>query len=427
MRHGFCTGRHLMGYAIVDSAGPNTQDVWGRAVPPFFPASKDPSPRHLLRCLWGVSGRCAPHGWDPDGPFAPDQKFPLNEPRLDLDQGTAGSPALNRINKSMRDGLKLSKMQPIAKTLTDTDLFLTSRCKPRRRDNVKMFLLASAMSVAFLSSAHATSYRFFCTNQSDPAVNPQHDGVFVAITDGTAQSFDVTHSISGRLYSRRVQYRVTSITQPATDSYFWEGFMLQDPHVIMKGHLWQNEGVWMYTENQRFTDRRPPKLATPPVVCHNTGDVRQAVDKDEQHTVPPGSEPSNPQPRYTPPPPPSPQYSQTSLPDCSDSEVILIIKKLTSNRVVGSVSSSFVDMITVDQTQGMGINNNNGSKYCRALFSCDMNVAREAEKGVYGQHPLQAACYRYNEAASSGNPAWVQFELKPSGSGGWLATIMQTN
>ena len=163
----------------------------------------------------------------------------------------------------------------------------------------------------------------------------------------------------------------------------------------------------MYTENQRYTDDRPPKTATPPVVCHNTFDNRQAAQRDEQPTVPPGWEPSNPLP-----PPPSPQYSQAPLPNCNDPEVIRIVKKLTSTSIIGSVSSSFVDMMTVDQTQGMGINNNNGSKYCRSLFRCDMNVAREAERGLYGQHPLQAACYTFNQAADSGNPAWVQFELK---------------
>jgi hypothetical protein len=284
---------------------------------------------------------------------------------------------------------------------------------------------ASVMLIA-PTSAHATDYRFFCTNHSDPAINPDHDGVFVAVTYGRAQSFDVVHTISRQLYNRQVQYQVTSITQHASNSYLWEGFMLNDPHVIMIGHLWQNEGVWMYTENQRFTDGRPPKIATPPVVCHNTVDIRRAVERDEQPTVPPGLEPSNPQPRYTPPSPPSPQYSLASLPDCNDPEVIQVVKKLTSTSIIGSVSSSFVDMMTVDQTRGMGINNNNGSKYCRSLFRCDMNVAREAERGVYGQHPLQAACYRFNQAADSGNPAWVQFELKPDGSGGWLTTIMRT-
>ena len=147
---------------------------------------------------------------------------------------------------------------------------------------MKKFLLATAMSVACLSSVHATNYRFFCTNQSDPVVNPEHDGVFVAVTSGNAQSVDVTHSISGRRYNRQAQYRVTSTTQPATNSYFWEGFMLKDPHVIMTGHLWKNEGVWMYSENQRFTDGRAPVLAdASEVVCHNTGDARQAVERDE--------------------------------------------------------------------------------------------------------------------------------------------------
>jgi hypothetical protein len=292
-----------------------------------------------------------------------------------------------------------------------------------------MVAFASAVAVTLIAPgrAHATNYRFFCTNQSDPAINPDHDGVFVAITYGTTQGFDVVHTISKQLYNRQVQYRVTSITQPAANSYFWEGFMLKDPNVIMTGHLWENEGVWMYTENQRFTDGRPPKMATPPVVCHNTVDIRQAVERDEQPTVPPGWEPLNPQPKYTPPPPPSPQYSQASLPDCNDPEVIQVIKKLTSTSFIGSVNSSFVDMMTVDQTRGMGINNNNGSKYCRSLCRCDMNVAREAERGVFGQHPLQAACYTFNQAADSGNPLWVQFELRPDGSGGWLATIMQTN
>jgi hypothetical protein len=295
---------------------------------------------------------------------------------------------------------------------------------PGRRNNVKKILLATAMSVVCLSSAHATNYRFFCTNQSDPTINPDHDGVFVAITYGTVQSFDVVHAISKQLYNRQVQYRVTSITHPASDSYFWEGFMLKDPHVIMTGHLWENEGVWMYAENQKFTDGRPPKLATPPVVCHNTVDLRQAIEReDEQPTVPPGTEPPNPH-QNTPPPL---RYSQAPLPNCNDQEVVQVVKKLTSTRIIGSVNSAFVDMMTVDQTQGMGINNNNESKYCRALFRCDMNVAREAERGVYGQHPLQAACYRFNQAADSGNPAWIQFELRPDGSGGWLTTIIGSN
>ena len=66
---------------------------------------------------------------------------------------------------------------------------------------MKKFLLATAMSVACLSSVHATNYRFFCTNQSDPAINPEHDGVFVAITYGTAKNFDVIHTISRQLQS----------------------------------------------------------------------------------------------------------------------------------------------------------------------------------------------------------------------------------
>jgi hypothetical protein len=294
----------------------------------------------------------------------------------------------------------------------------------RKVNHVKKLLLATAMSVACLSSSHATNYRFFCTNQSDPAINPDHDGVFVAITYGTAHSFDVVHTISKQLYNRQVQYRVTSITHPASDSYFWEGFMLKDPHVLMTGHLWENERVWMYSENQTFTDGRPPKLASPPVVCHNTVDLRQAVEGDEQPTVPPGREAPNSQPQNAPPPP---RYSQASLPNCNDPEVVHVIKKLTSTRVFGSVNSAFVDMVTVDQTQAMGINNNNGSKYCRTLFRCDMDVAREAERGVYGQHPLQAACYMLNQAADSGNHAWIQFELRPDGSGGWLTAIVGNN
>jgi len=208
-----------------------------------------------------------------------------------------------------------------------------------------MVAVASAAAVTLIAPApaHATNYRFFCTNQSDPAINPDHDCVFVAITYGTTQSFDVVHTISRQLYNRQVQYRVTSITQPATNNYFWEGFVLKDPNVIMTGHLWQNEGVWMYTENQRFTDGRPPKIATPPVVCHNTVDIRRAVE-------------TNPQPQYTPSPPPSlPQYSPASLPDCDDPEVIQVVKKLTSTSMLGTVNGSFVDMMTVDQTQAMGI------------------------------------------------------------------------
>jgi TPR repeat protein len=130
-----------------------------------------------------------------------------------------------------------------------------------------------------------------------------------------------------------------------------------------------------------------------------------------------------PQPQKTPPPL---RYSQAP-PNCDDPVVVQVVKKHASIRFTGSVNSAFADMITVDQTQGMGINNNNGSKYCRALFRCDTNVAREAERGVHGEHPLQAACYRLNQAADSANPAWIQFELGPDGSGGWLTKITESN
>ncbi len=183
---------------------------------------------------------------------------------------------------------------------------------------MKKLLLATAMSIACLTAAHATDYRFFCTNHSDPEINPDRDGVFVAVTSGTAQSFDVMHSIGGHHYDRRAQYKVTSLTHPASNSYFWEGFMLKDPHVIMTGHLWENEGVWMYTENQTFTDERPPKMATPPVVCRNTVDIRSAKRAEipaEGDEVPAPNDRPPSLPPYQPPPP---RYSQASLPDCND-------------------------------------------------------------------------------------------------------------
>ena len=186
-------------------------------------------------------------------------------------------------------------------------------------------------------------------------LNPDHDGVFVAIQYGTDQSFDVVHTISKQRYNRQNQYKVTSITHPAVNSYLWEGFMLNDPRVIMTGHLWENDGVWMYTENQRFTDGRPPKMATPPVVCRNTVDLRQAVErneqparqyadtdqqpaqrgveKDEVPAVSPERQQSNPQPQNTFSP--APRYSQASLPNCNDPDVLQVVKKLTSTHIIG--------------------------------------------------------------------------------------------
>jgi hypothetical protein len=160
-----------------------------------------------------------------------------------------------------------------------------------------MALVAALGSAASAEDSGATDYRFFCTNHSDPAINPDHNGVFVAITYGTAENFDVVHSVGGQLYNRQKQYKVTGISHPGDNNYFWEGFMRADPHVVMTGHLWENEGVWIYTENQTFTDGRPPKLATPPVTCRNTVDTRQSRQEQQKANVLPDPKPKVPSSR----------------------------------------------------------------------------------------------------------------------------------
>jgi hypothetical protein len=159
----------------------------------------------------------------------------------------------------------------------------------------KLLLGTVAVTLLTTGPAFATELNFFCTNQSNPALNPEGDGVIVqAIVGNKLQSLHVVHKVNGRLYDRTTQYEDVSLKEDPSGfpSYFWEGLMIKDQNVVMTGHLWENAGVWLYDEHQAFRDGSPTKLATPPVMCEARSDEQKTALTDgpgeHQATAAPG-------------------------------------------------------------------------------------------------------------------------------------------
>ena len=58
-------------------------------------------------------------------------------------------------------------------------------------------------------------------------------------------------SANGRRYSRDEQYTRSNLTfTPGRIEYYWNGTMLRNPAVTMRGSLWRNTSGWFYSEDQ---------------------------------------------------------------------------------------------------------------------------------------------------------------------------------
>jgi hypothetical protein len=237
--------------------------------------------------------------------------------------------------------------------------------------------------------AEATELDLFCTNLSNPALNPEGDGVSVqVIFTNKIQKFDAVHKVSGKLYDRAAQYKLLHLTQTpdGNPSYYWEGEMLKDPNVVMTGHLWQNAGVWLYDEHQSYKDRRPVFLATPPVMCL----------APNSNAPPRVAEATPPEPSRAPSIGKEPPASATNALSCSDPKILESALNVYLNSTMGHIDKSLFELMRLDHVTGMGISNNENSKKCRAQYTCDMNHAKEIESGLYGPHPLTQYCFTVN-------------------------------
>jgi hypothetical protein len=132
-----------------------------------------------------------------------------------------------------------------------------------------------------------------------------------AVLGNKLQVLHVVHKVSGQLYDRTDQYKLLGLNQNSNGlpSYFWEGFLIKDPNVVMTGHLWQNNSVWLYDEHQGFRDGSPGKLATPPVMCQTLNSAAPpAVAATPE--VEPAPSVQNREPSPPPPAAPSVQSNQ---------------------------------------------------------------------------------------------------------------------
>jgi len=132
--------------------------------------------------------------------------------------------------------------------------------------------------------------------------------------------------------------------------------------------------------------------------------------------VPP--EPAPASPSTTPNPP----ILSVELPSCSDAAV------LRRAFLIGySTNRSVVDLVIPIESAPMGADKRFSRKTCRVTYRCAMQKAKEMESGIYGSHPISAACYVINQRAEAGNPPSMEFALEPNGEGGTIITAMRAN
>jgi hypothetical protein len=92
---------------------------------------------------------------------------------------------------------------------------------------ILFWIIGASLLTVSPAAAQATELDLFCTNQSNPILNPEGDGVMVhAIFFGNANTikdFHVVHTINRQHYDRNTQYKNLSLNQDSNGfpSYFW--------------------------------------------------------------------------------------------------------------------------------------------------------------------------------------------------------------
>jgi hypothetical protein len=116
---------------------------------------------------------------------------------------------------------------------------------------------------------------------------------------------------------------------------------------------------------------------------------------------------------------------QSNLPGCGDSTIVPLAEKLFVQTLLGHIDYGLLDLLTITRTRALGINNLDESKTCKVTYRCDIDGAREMEKGLEGPHPMTQFCYGVNQAYESGNTRSFVFKVKPNGEGGFLVQVLR--
>jgi hypothetical protein len=112
------------------------------------------------------------------------------------------------------------------------------------------------------------------------------------------------------------------------------------------------------------------------------------------------------------------------LPDCGDANVWRVLMKVFSNSLLGHVDEGFMRIIQPGQAQSVGIDRNNGAKFCRITLHGDERAAHEIEEGIFGKHPLSQIAYNINQAEAAGNPQTLRYKIQLNGEGGWVLYVL---
>jgi len=115
------------------------------------------------------------------------------------------------------------------------------------------------------------------------------------------------------------------------------------------------------------------------------------------------------------------------LPDCGDANVGRVLMKVFSNSTLGHVDESFIRVIQLGQARSIGIDRNNGAKFCRVALRANEQAAHEIEDGIIGKHPLSQIAYNINQAEAAGNPQTLRYKIQLNGEGGWVLYVLTEN
>jgi hypothetical protein len=112
------------------------------------------------------------------------------------------------------------------------------------------------------------------------------------------------------------------------------------------------------------------------------------------------------------------------LPDCGDASASRVLMKVFSNSVLGHVDESFIRVIEPRHAQSIGIDRNNGAKFCRITLHGNEQAAHEIEDGIIGKHTLSQVAYNINQAEAAGNPDTLRYKIQLNGEGGWVLYVL---
>jgi hypothetical protein len=114
-----------------------------------------------------------------------------------------------------------------------------------------------------------------------------------------------------------------------------------------------------------------------------------------------------------------------ALPACDAAEVKQLAVEQVSLQKWGVINQTFINVFQIARGEAIGVNRNNGMKFCKAYFTCDLNKAKAFEKSLMGEHPMSAACKAFQFMEEADNPAWIEFSIQASGDGRYIVIFVR--